>query len=1148
MPQPSEREIEVFNVALELPAAERAAYLDQASGGDPSLRERVEELLQAADEGGAFLENPATVPPKPVEIIHFGPPASEKEGGRVGPYRLLQQIGEGGCGVVYLAEQEEPVRRQVALKVIKLGMDTKSVIARFAAERQALALMDHPNIAKVFDAGATGAGRPYFAMELVRGVPITDYCDQNNLSTRARLDLFMQVCRAVQHAHQKGIIHRDIKPSNILITVNDGTPTPKVIDFGIAKATQGKLADHTVFTAFEQFIGTPAYMSPEQAEMGVLDIDTRSDIYSLGVLLYELLTGKTPFDAKELLKAGLDEMRRRIREQEPARPSTRLSGMPAADLTTVAGHRQAPPPKLIHLVRGELDCIVMKALEKDRARRYETANGFAADIQRHLDNEPVLASPAGKLYTLQKLVRRNKLAFALGTVVAVSLLLGLGVVTAALISVKRAKDDAIEKLRSSYLAQARATRTSGQTGQRFASLDLAGKAAAIRSDLAVRNEFIACLAVSDLRVARQRVLKGYPRNELAYFDPRFDHYVMDELNGKLTVRAASNNLPVAVLPAPGYTLESFWPFCADGKFLIARYSREHEGESEWVWDWERRMTVARVLKRPEESGGVGPDLASAVSPDGRLFANHRWDGAIEIYDLVLGKEVKKLHGPGQSTWLQFNPGNSRLACSGRKDSLVEILDVESGRTFRTLTNAAGVSATAWSPDGQRLAVAGMDFKIYLWEVATGRRLAVLEGPFSLIMCLAFNHAGNLLVNTSYDNVVRLWNVDTGRQMAGHRGSSWGIQFSPDDRYLVGWQDEVRYGWLEVASSKECRQLYVPRDDVSKVSDSSVPAFSADGRIVASGREGMERFWDASSGKEIGAIPLPGSEGQLFPPDGRSLITVDHIAGLRQRALEAAGPSAYRLGRPRPLLEVSDLAGASLSLDGRHLVVAREPTGQAFILDLQNPAAKRVLSGHPSANRTAISADGRWVATASWYNPLVRIWDARSGELARAMTLPARAWVDFSPDSRWLATSSITYKLWEVATGRPRDLPELGDEVSLERFTAFSPDGRVMARTAGYKIQLLDCLTEKPLAMLEAPGSIDVARFQFSPDGGKLAAVQSDQQVRLWDLRLIRQELASAGLDWDLPPYPPPGKDAGIPVTLEIEPDDSGTPSAQAETR
>jgi serine/threonine protein kinase/Tfp pilus assembly protein PilF len=416
----ADRIIELLHEAkAQPPGAERDRFLAEACGDDAALREQIVSLLKAdTDEGESdFLKKTLLLRPTPL--------VTEKPGDRIGRYKLLEQIGEGGCGVVYMAEQEEPVRRRVALKVIKLGMDTKQVIARFEAERQALAMMDHPNIARVLDVGATDTGRPFFVMELVRGIKITDYCDQNKLSTNDRLDLFIQVCQAIQHAHQKGIIHRDIKPSNILVTQHDDVAVPKVIDFGIAKATLGPLTDKTVFTAFAQFLGTPAYMSPEQAQMSGLDIDTRADIYSLGVLLYELLTGNTPFNAKELLAAGMDEMRRKIREDEPAKPSTCLSTMLAMDLTTVARHRHAEPPRLIHLIRGDLDWLVMKCLEKDRTRRYETANALVMDLQRHLSNEPINARPPSRAYRLQKAWRRNQLTFAAAGAVIVALLLGV---------------------------------------------------------------------------------------------------------------------------------------------------------------------------------------------------------------------------------------------------------------------------------------------------------------------------------------------------------------------------------------------------------------------------------------------------------------------------------------------------------------------------------------------------------------------------------------------------------------------------------------------------------------------------------------------------------------------------------------------------
>jgi eukaryotic-like serine/threonine-protein kinase len=431
----------IFFAALEKAAPEeRAAYLDQVCAGDPELRRRVEKMLAAQGHAKSFLERPAA----PVDAT-ADQPGSETPGALIGPYKLLEQIGEGGFGVVFMAEQTAPVRRRVALKVLKPGMDTRQVVARFEAERQALAIMDHPNIAQVHDGGATPSGRPYFVMELVKGVPITEFCDQNQLTPNQRLQLFVSVCQAVQHAHQKGVIHRDLKPSNVLVTMHDTVPVVKVIDFGVAKARGQELTDKTLFTGFAQMIGTPLYMSPEQAGQSGLDVDTRSDIYSLGVLLYELLTGTTPFAKERFKEAAYDEIRRIIREEEPPKPSTRLSGSKDS-LPSISAQRHMEPAKLTRLVRGELDWIVMKALEKDRRRRYETASAFAADIERYLHDEPVSAGPPGAGYRLKKFIRRNRGPVLAGSLVLLALVCGVIGTSVGLFREQRARQTAQRRL------------------------------------------------------------------------------------------------------------------------------------------------------------------------------------------------------------------------------------------------------------------------------------------------------------------------------------------------------------------------------------------------------------------------------------------------------------------------------------------------------------------------------------------------------------------------------------------------------------------------------------------------------------------------------------------------------------------------------
>ncbi len=444
---------DVFDGARQLPIGDRRnEYLDAACRDNAALRREVEQLLQAASAAEAFFEEGRAAVDETVAPLRHPPGradgpgeagADEVLGAQIGRYRLVEKLGEGGCGVVYLAEQEEPVRRRVALKIIRLGMETRSVVARFEAERQALAMMDHPNIARVFDAGATAGGSPYFIMELVRGIPVTTYADQNCLSMRQRLDLFVQVCHAIQHAHQKGIVHGDIKPSNILVAPYDGRPVPKVIDFGISRATEARLTDKRLFSAYAQLMGTPAYMSPEQAELGGVDIDTRSDIYSLGVLLFELLTGRTPFTSEGLLTSGLETLRRTLRERTPDRPSQTFAALDEDNRRRVAQSRCVSPEQLQTLLRGDLDWIVAKSLQKDRALRYGTANGLAMDVERHLDHEPVLARPATWSYRMAKLFRRNRAAFISAAAVATALVAGFGTSTYLFVKEREARHRAV---------------------------------------------------------------------------------------------------------------------------------------------------------------------------------------------------------------------------------------------------------------------------------------------------------------------------------------------------------------------------------------------------------------------------------------------------------------------------------------------------------------------------------------------------------------------------------------------------------------------------------------------------------------------------------------------------------------------------------
>ena len=1051
---------EIFQNIIEIEdQAKREQYLENACQGDDKLRADVEALLKAHEEAGDYLEAPAVG----ANVTLDGLAQIEGPGTKIGRYELLELIGEGGMGLVYLAEQKEPERRKVVLKVIKPGMDSKQVIARFEAERQALAVLDHPNIAHVFDAGATAAGMPYFVMEYVKGMSITRYCDEHKLNIEQRLRLFEQVCEGVHHAHQKGIIHRDLKPSNILVSVHGDRAVPKIIDFGIAKAVTQPLTDKTFVTLQGQLLGTPEYMSPEQVDFATQDIDTRSDIYSLGVVLYELLAGVLPFEEESFVRAGLAEIQQTIREQEPASPSIRLTNL-GEKAKTIAASRGTQVIPLARRLHRELEWIPLKAMRKDRCRRYRSATEMADDIRNYLTGLPLLAGPETTIYRLQKFVHKHAGSVATAALVASAIVLGFVVSTVMYLRAEsmRVQAEQAREQEASARMEAEAARERAEQAEEVTQQ----KAEDLRRSLYANTVQVAGAKYSEGNISRVRELLNACPNDLRGWEWNRLSHVTDQ--SSVTLRGHNSIIRSLALSPDGRRIVS------SGNDATTR-----------IWDAE---TGAQLLKL---QGPGGDSLCVTYSPDGTRIASGGRDGKVRVLDALTGKELVSLTGRADEAFsLSFDPDGKHIV-SGGSDGIIKVWDVETGLEVNTIIGYEEyIRSVAFSPDGRKIISAAADRQVKVWDAATGAKVMTLEGAAQAF----FSPDGRYIAGMGNDDV-KLWDASTGEQVAilGSRsGQIRALTFTGDGRHVVfgGWTCAIRI-W-DMATKSEVRIL---RGHESPVD----PIVSArDGKRLVSGSwDGTIKVWDLTwdrgrvtlrghidRGNVLAGVSSDGRRVAAHAFWGSTIWIYDVTTGVEVATLRKPGAKIH---------------AAFLSMDGR-CIVSGNSDGTIDVWDVETAANVRTMRRHErDVLAVALTPDTKRVISGGM-DKTIKISDTESG--AELTTLRGHAAgirsLACSADGTHVVSGAMDgiLKVWDITLGT--EVATLRGHSKAVISVSFSPDGkRIVSASFDGVLKVWDATTFVELTTLRGHNGL-VQSAAYSPDGKRIVSGGADHTVRVWD--------------------------------------------------